>query len=405
MNIGGHPKAAWRIDYPPPSSFSAPWEGISFATEPAKYMRKVLDSARVAFRRDGDKLVGSGNENWWISLWLDYGSYGREPLMGLTKERGPNPGDLSETSGRGYQVWAVGFYNAPGASVFREIFAQPCDPKFASSLKFPVGTASVKFLFTDASDDEVRYLKGAPTYQAVIDEKGSGSAQKDPTKRDTRALKLLQVDIAVRDDNASKTGWVFGTFAWIGPTMGDGLFDNLVPVSLQWGNDEGVYNSNIKESWINPDLSGKIYGWSDRPTVGFHGRANGPADNIRSSCLSCHAAARIPRSPKGLLDSRFDWKHANDTQVKQHVDTWFKNIKGGELFDPGAPAVTVLDYSLQLDAASSRICDACKNGALRGRTPKICIDAKLVKTDNCKSLPAGVSASFVSSSEGAPPRQ
>lgn len=46
---------------------------------------------------------------------MNYGNSGREHYNGLTKERGPDPGDLSETSTGDEQVWAVGWYNAVGA--------------------------------------------------------------------------------------------------------------------------------------------------------------------------------------------------------------------------------------------------------------------------------------------------
>ncbi len=320
-----------------------------------------FSTAKGQFRRDDRKLVGVGSEKWWISLWLDYTTSGREPYMGLTKERGPDPGDLSETNSDGYQVWAVGFYNERGASLLHTVFAQPCAPVVPSSLNFPEGSVSIKFLFTDASTDEVTYLKEAPEYDANIDAPGSGSSSRPVISRSKTTVRLLQVDISVKDSGASETGWVFGTFGWVGPPKGDGLFDNLVPVSLQWGNDPHVYDTAITQSWINPSLRMVMYGWGKRPSLGFNGRANGPADNIRSSCLSCHAAARTPRSPKGLLGSSFDMRDVGDlAKVKPHVDLWFDNLKSGDLFDSSAPAVSALDYSLQLEAALFRLCRACR---------------------------------------------
>jgi hypothetical protein len=91
--------------------------------------------------------------------------------------RGPDPGDLSPTNSDGFQVWAVGFYNDAGALRLGEIFADPCDPAIPSSLTFPEGTASVKFLFTDASPGEVAYLAGGPEYDAMIDSARAGSIQ------------------------------------------------------------------------------------------------------------------------------------------------------------------------------------------------------------------------------------
>jgi hypothetical protein len=410
MDVGDVPKARWRTDYPASvTNVSMPWQSIDFRVEPQGYLRAVLETVKPHIRRDGRKLVGTTSEQWWISLWLDYTASGREPFMGLTKERGPESGDLSPTNVEGHQVWAVGFYNAPGATILGKVFADPCNPQLPQSLNFPEGTVSVKFLFTDASTDEVTYLRDGPEYDANIDRAGSGSQGRPVAQRQKRSVRLLQVDISVKDRRAVETVWVFGTFGWVGPPKGDGLYDNLVPVSLQWGNDPGVVTTTLAQSWTNPDLRNVMYGWAKRPTLGFNGRANGPADNIRSSCLSCHAAARSPRSSKGLLGFRFDMDNdiTDQDKLRAHVDTWFGNLKGGDLFDPTEPAVSALDYSLQLDAAIFRMCRACQNGDLTGPTPGICRAAKVFDEPSCRTqLDARVAApSMQQLEEERPPRQ
>jgi len=392
MDVGVSPVAAWRTDYPDSSGNApTPWLQHDFATDPQAYMAAVLSTVRAHFRADGNRLVGTGAEPWWISEWMDYDLPGREPLMGLTKERGPRNGDLSPVSIRGPQVWAVGFYNQSGAVTFGEIFADPCQPSVPEKVLFAEGAAAIKFLFSDANlgkfAGQVPYLDGAPIYDAHIDPEGvSGAAPIQ--NRSNRKVQLLQLDIAIKDDRATKTGWVFGTFAWVGPKTGDGLFDNLVPVSLAWANDAGATTDNITESWINASLEGKLFGWAARPHLGFLGRANGPADNIRSSCLSCHAAARTPRSDRGLLGSGFNLSDLNNpAKVKAHVDVWFQNIMAGEVFDPtNPPAVAALDYSLQLEAAIDRACLACKDGAFDGPTPPICKAAGFHTEPTCRQL-------------------
>lgn len=297
------PIAQWRTDYPEDLERDennqlvtrTPWTSIDFTKDTAAYMDSVLSVIKTDFHKDGDVLKRNKEHRWWMSLWMDYTRYGREPRMGLTKERGPNEKDLSKTSRAGYQVWAVGFYNEFGALTFGEIFEDPCNPSVPVAVNFARNTVSIKFLFTDAAPNEVEYLKGGPVYKAMIDPNHNNT---DPKKRIVSELRLIQLDIAIKDTRADETNWIFGTFGWVGPAKGDGLFDNLVPVSLQWGNDPGVYDDNIKESWINPVLHEVMYGWPERPTLGFKGRANGPADNIRSSCLSCHATARSPPPPK-----------------------------------------------------------------------------------------------------------
>jgi hypothetical protein len=391
LNANGVAPAKWRIDYParhPNPRDQQPWESIDFQSRPVDYMNSVLAGARTAFRMVERKLVGTGQESWWISQWLDYGNSGREPLMGLTKERGPDKGDLSPYNADGYQVWAVGFYNAAGAAVLGDIFAEPCNPSLPVVVQFPPDTASIKFLFTDASTSEVTYLQGGPEFDAFIDPAGSGSASRPAAGRTKQTLRLLQVDIAVRDTRSRDTGWVFGTFVWQGPPRGDNLFDNLVPVSLQWGNDPQVYDTSLRQTWINPDLRNVTYGWAARPTMGFQGRANGPADNIRSSCLSCHAAARTPRASIGILNSGFNMNDLNvPARVKDHVDIWFQNIKGGELFQPQEPAASTLDFSLQLEAATFRMCTACRIGDLGGATPSICRSTGFYNRPLCNATP------------------
>ncbi|TIS45803.1 hypothetical protein [Mesorhizobium sp.] len=388
-DAGISPIAAWRTDYPSSSSAGAPaWSTISFASEPARYMEAVLETVRPYFRYKDASLAGTGSEPWWMSEWMDYDKFGREPLMGLTKELAPRTHQLSQTSQSGSQVWAVNFYNEPGAVALHQVFADPCSPVVPEKLLFPEGTVAIKFLFTDANlgrfTSQVDYLNGGPVYRAHIDLEGVGFPA-DTSARKTREVNMLQLDIGVRDSNATKTGWVFGTFVWMGPLKGDGLFDNLVPAVLLWGNDEGVVSDDIKESWVNPAIKTKLSGWNERPFLGFQGRANGPADNLNSSCLSCHAAARLPLAPAGIARPGRDPVDLDDAAaVAAHVDLWFKNIKPGEVFQPANPlAVAALDYSLQVRAAIERMCQACEDGALDGDTPDICAKAGYFTGPRC----------------------
>ncbi|MER8445032.1 hypothetical protein NKH52_17750 [Mesorhizobium sp. M1066] len=377
-HAGVSPVATWRTDYPSRlSATPAPWSGISFADEPERYMKAVLDEVRPYFVRKDKTLVGAGDGPWWLSLWMDYDKLGREPLMGLTKELAPRTRQLSRTSESGSQVWAVNFYNEPGAVALHQVFADPCSPTIPKELLFAEGTVAIKFLFTDAnlgkSAGQVGYLDGAPKYEAYIDPEGTYWPA-ETKARGKRDVNMLQLDLAVRDPNATKTGWVFGTFVWMGPSKGDGLYDNLVPAVLMWANDADVFDDKIKESWINPAVVAEFSGWDERPFLGFNGRANGPADNLNSSCLSCHAAARLPLAKDGIArPGKFPVNLKNQKEVEDHVKLWFQDIQPGELFQPSnPPAVAAVDYSLQIRAAIERMCFACKDGAMQGATPEIC---------------------------------
>ena len=394
-DVGVWPVAKWRTDYPSSSSAATPaWSTISFANEPERYLAAILDAVRPHFRLAEDRLQGNGSEPWWMSEWMDYEKFGREPLMGLTKELAPRIHQLSEISDKGSQVWAVNFYNETGAVVLGTVFADPCFPTVPAKLDFAEGTVAIKFLFTDANlgrfAGQVGYLEGGPVYKAHIDPEGTFFPA-GVSGRETRGVNLLQLDIAVRDGNASKTGWVFGTFVWMGPPKGDGLFDNLVPAVLLWANDEGVLTDDIKESWINPAIESQLSGWDERPFLGFNGRANGPADNLNSSCLSCHAAARLPSAAAGIAQSGSNPVDlTDDAAVARHVELWFKNIAPGEAFEPtNPPVVATLDYSLQVRAAIERMCLACKDGAMIGVAPPICAQADYFQGPMCLANSAG----------------
>lgn len=370
----------WRTDYPA----SVPkrrhgWEAVSFKNDWKAYADAVLGDIRASglTLRDG-RLQLPADAPWWIAPWMDYGTAGRERVNGLTRERRPDPGDLSPTSPGTFEVWAVGWYNTEGAAGLGKLFADPCNPVLpapdAAGWTFPNKTVSFKLLFTSA--EGLGYLDGSPTVLAA-----TRGPQNPP-----RALKLLQVDIAVRDPDATLTGWVMGTFVWKGPATGDGLFDNLVPVGLMWGNDPRARQpdwsawAKLSQSRINADLAGILWQgapgtWRQRPFPGFQGRLNGPADNLRSSCLSCHAIARWPRSSRPMSPNypinATQLPPLTDAQIRETVRDYFRNTRGGKRVNPG-DAARPLDYSLQLQTGLANLCRACNDGALAGDMPLLC---------------------------------
>lgn len=414
----------WRTDFPTSHSASSHrWQKADFRKDWREYIDAVKDeikeSAKVQI--DGTHVQLPDNAPWWITPWMDYGGSGRESINGLTSERGPDPGDLAHDSPSGFQTWAVGWYNKEGAYALGQVFKNPCDPivKAKGAKKvwtFPNGTVSFKLLFTTA-DNAVSYLDGAPVVEGNIGKPGQPRA--------SAKLRLLQMDIAVRDSRAKETGWVFGTFTWVGPRKGDGFFDNLVPVGLMWGNDPKTLNpdftaiSDLKQSKLNPELAGVVWQgsvgtWPERPYPGFQGRLNGPADNMRSSCTACHAAAQFPRQKIYANPPRSsDWKMSAPPPleaVEKVFGTYFKNTKGGQLLDSSSPGIA-LDYSRQLQAAFERMCSACADGALLGPTPQVCRQPNAnptISSANCPAPNASQPHTLLRHAEpaiDAPPRQ
>lgn len=415
----------WRTDLPTgPGTATHAWEAVPLTSWEA-YMAAVLAEIRASgLKLQGDRIAMDANAPWWITPWMDFGDNGRERNLGLTKERNAGLHDLSPTSAAGAQVWAVGFYNREGASALGKVFADPCNPVYPTgAAAFPPKSASFKLLYTTADSAQVAYIAGGPQVTAFI----------GPTvaARAARPLRLLQMDIAVRDAR-SPTGWVFGTYIWKGPRTGDGLLDNLVPVGMAWGNDPAAAASprdafaTLGETRLNPTLAGVVWKgpgqtWPERPWPGFQGRLNGPADNLRSSCLSCHALAQWPRSPTlGIVPNTQTFSMANLAQasVRNTLRTrYMTNVAAGALTRPSEATPTStwggaksLDYSLQLEAAFERMCRACAQGALTGPTPAVCKVRGLrsdvrVAAANCPAASSPVARTAARAAPEPPPRQ
>ena len=156
-------------------------------------------------------------------------------------------------------------------------------------------------------------------------------------------MRLLQIDIAVKDDRAGTTGWYFATYAFDRNAPGTSSWLKMVPIGLMWGNDPK--GTPLQELWINP--SAPAYA---KAHLGADGRLNGPVDNRASACLSCHSTAQAPTLADMLPTGSCASQRPN----------WFRNLAGSQpfgRFDDRTPAcdtslsgltVTSADYSLQL---------------------------------------------------------
>jgi hypothetical protein len=104
-----------------------------------------------------------------------------------------------------------------------------------------------------------------------------------------------------------------------------------VPVGLMWGNDPTVTEAtkttttHLTQTFINPAVGPPQH-------LGRAGRLDGPVDNPKSSCLSCHSTAEW-QAKSNVLPSASDPMR------------WFRNIKPTKPFDTGQRS---LGYSLQV---------------------------------------------------------
>jgi hypothetical protein len=341
------PPAGWlgsvfklRQDYPttPPPPETMPWQSIDFRTNPEQYIKAVLDYCEEGMIASDWRPEENTTRAWYHAPWLDYGVKGREFIRGLTNERSSRPGELSPNQKDTRQSWAVGFYNAPGGYVLGQVWADPDAPDPTKAL-FPEGTVSCKLLFTTATEQDAPYLSNALEWDANI------YKSTNDTTRSVQKVRLLQIDVAVREARADgTTGWIFATFVYDGNLPGATPWDRLVPVGLMWGNDPKVTSANatpgaLKETWINPSVGPPQH-------LGRAGRLNGPVDNKVSSCLSCHSTAQMPQ-----VSNMTPPANATNKEAMK----WFGNLPAGGKFDPSA---TALDYSLQLAAGLQNFSNA-----------------------------------------------
>lgn len=331
-------------DYPStvPASERYPWLAIDFRTQPAKYISTVYDYV-LEGNVDVDWDVQNNRvRKWYHAPWMNTGDHGREFVRGLTRERTtPRPkvgqvGELGPAQTGCAQNWAVGFFNPAGGVTVGQVWANPNSPD-ATKSRFPEGTVVGKLLFTAAPVAQVPYLAGSLEWTADVSLIPSNDLDcRAQAPRSVQTVRLLQIDLAVRDSRANNTtGWVFATYAFDGSRPGTTPWQKMVPVGVMWGNDptltSAAYASGQRpqDTWRNPDVrTPQHLGWLER--------LNGPVDNPASSCLSCHATAQTPATSPMIPPLTIP-----DAQRMR----WFQNYQAGQSFDAGS---TSTDYSLQI---------------------------------------------------------
>ena len=313
---------------------------------------------------------------WYHVPWQHWGDSGREGLHGMTAEGPSPPFTLGPRQKTPAQTYAVGFYNDRGGYLIGKVWADADNPRpdiVRQDGGFPVGTVVAKLLFTTAPVGEVDYLSNPIEWTAYTKTHFAPNVPDTdpPTPRRVTLVRLIQVDIMVRDDRAKATGgWVFGTFIYNGALGRPNLWRNLVPLGLMWGNDPAVKshmagngsptatltNPDLRETVINPDAA-KL----PPQHLGFGLRLSGAVDNTLSSCKSCHMTAEYPQE-SGILPgySRIDGRAL--TCADPEWFSWFRNLGPTDSFDPGAYP---MDNSLQL-AGSIQNFLAARNLSLKG---------------------------------------
>lgn len=320
------------------------WVQFDFknATQAPQYLRAVLDYCLEGNTADAFADVSANPvRKWYHAPWLHSTASGREFIHGMTRERTSAVGELGPAQTARHDNWAVGFYNARGAYAIGRVWKDPAHPDPRAAV-FPSHTVTCKLLFTTAPLDQVPFLDGSLEWEGDINrQSGNGPRPK---------LRLLQLDVAVKDPRAqSTTGWVFGTFQYEkAASSSPNWWEHLVPVGLMWGSDVARLKADqpTQQEWINTSRGQKLHlGRKDLVL-------NGPIDNPRGSCTACHGFAQVarvdnpspglPQAPPALAAS------------PAALDRYFANIKAATALS--ADYVSV-DYSLQLQIGIQRALD------------------------------------------------
>lgn len=306
---------------------------------------------------------------WYHMPWQHWGRFAREGLHGLTKEAAVKPRQLAATQTSGGQAYAIAFYNAFAGYLFHQVWEDPDQPKeqaIEAMGGFPHGTVIFKLLFVDIPPEQVPFLVNPTTWKAYIT---SSFGSEDRSIRDVH---LIQMDVMMKDDRAP-FGWLYGTFQYNGAMRRDNPWENLVPVGLQWGNDPDVkgddftnpqptstrINPAIRESVINADPN-------ELPAthLGWNGRLNGPVDNPRSACMSCHMTAHFPYDADQIAPMFVKGK--NYQPGSDAWMNWFRNFNCEDSFLEGRMST---DGSLQMSMSLKNFYDWKHNRGGKWHTP------------------------------------
>lgn len=355
------PTAGWRgpvfvprVDFPTRTRTEPhPWTTVSFRKEPERYLSLLLQYALEGQDRIHWRLAQNKTRRWYHVPWLGPGATGREFIHGLTRARDFAPRELGPAQTQCRQNWGLAFYNDVGGAVLGKIWGHGQRDPNLDALPFPQGTVAVKLVFTNATGGDDPKLAGAPELLANIHAANAGDAcpasvdkAGGPAPRAPQTLRIIQVDLAVREIRATyKTGWVFGSYRFDGTRPGTDPWSKLVPLGLMWGNDPQLSDADASAG-AKPRQSivfesGKGFGRA--------GRMNGIADERASACSSCHMAAQWPTVAHMIAPAA--WADAK---------CWFRNLDARYPFgfgpegcgDPKAlEKIRPLDFSLQLTTA------------------------------------------------------
>lgn len=322
----------------------------AFASAPVRALTPSLAESAYTDSAGGTVPANQKNQKWYPAPRMIYGGANepgvRESAYGMTLERTVPPPELANNT-KPFKNYAVAYYDIAGSKSYRAVWntsTPGTDVPDLTKTKLAHRSFVYKLLYSaalpgDFPDDP---LAGSLTVNI------RPNAETAP-----RAVRLLQIDIAVRDNRAGVTGWYFATYVYDKNAPGS-VWKKMVPLGLMWGNDP--LGTPLTQTWINP--AAPTYA---KNHLGVDGRLNGPVDNPRSACMSCHATAQAPRV--AFMYPR------NGCDAVPFRAEWFRNLSGATPFGrfteqsgnpptcvttPAPATLVAADYSLQLSDTIAR---------------------------------------------------
>ncbi len=328
----------------------------AFASAPVRALTPTLTNDADYFDSAGRTIVSAlRSQAWYPAPRMFYGNTSapgtREAAYGMTRERRVPAGELAGNL-NGFVNYAVAYYDARGGRVFQQMWntsVAGVDTPRRDRMKFTQGAFVYKLLFSAAKPSDFPSgqdpLAGALEVNVMPNSSGAAAGTPVP-------VRLLQIDIAVKDARAGVTGWYFLTYVYDKALPGTSPWRKMAPLGLMWGNDPD--GTPVTHSWINP--AAPAYARAHVTFKHPEPRLNGPVDNPESACMSCHTTAQSPSVADMLPEGSCSTLRAK----------WYRNLAGNEAFgqfDPALPAcetappaisITAADYSLQMASTVSR---------------------------------------------------
>ncbi len=305
---------AWPSQPLPPLT-NAPWQAaigngpINVKNAPAygtALKAAVAANGRALISQGGGSFDASGGK-WYNEPWL--GSQ-RESISGTYGAGEFGPAIFPGTGLRAtFNTHVLTYYDERAAATLNKVWGSTAmTPDLSgSNAQFDEGAIVVKAALFASIDPNQKTgwwdaMDGAASWNMMLDQ--------DQTPGNTTPAVVwpgyvAQFDIIVKDSQSSpQTGWVFMTLVYDSRIQSNEIWDKMVILGVQWGNDPQATKDGdpLVENWNNPNAP--LYATQ---TLGWGGRLSGPNDGGRndiavngkiiknapdSSCMSCHSTSQ-----------------------------------------------------------------------------------------------------------------